>query len=639
MLAIFVAAALSAATNQNFDAAQAYGRRPYLSGVSLAPSGDQFAAFVNDRNYSGLGIYQLDGDGGFSFFLKDEGDFRVRRFAWKAEDRLLVSFGRFEIRSSSRRIMIGEARHLLSVNPVTAEKLPLFEPGTRNKQVVVQDEIISLLPDDPRHVLVQYRPSIGGGLGVYKVAIDQTGGHIQVERARKDTDVWFTDPTGAIRARGRYGASGRFVAHLRETDGSWANFTAPLNNLDTTFRILGFPDDPNTVYIASDHETDTESLYAYQIDERSFGPSLFNDPTSDIVDIVVRPFDGRAIGVTVADENIRTEWLRDTKYAAFAEALRKGLGAKRVELLGVNETGSVGVYVSHKDREPPRVVVFDFDKRHFTELPSQYPELDGRFIGKVHSQTYKARDGLEIQAYVTLPAYVELEDANGLPFIVLPHGGPKARDYGEFDWMAQFFAELGFGVFQMNFRGSAGYGTNFRNAGDRQWGQAMQDDIEDGVKWLIGTGMADEEKISVIGASYGGYAALMGAVKTPDLYRCAVSINGVTDLPRLLSWARGQPGGKRRSAYIGSLWSDREMLRENSPLRHADKITIPVLLATSEYDDIVPPEQHELMLKALQKAGKPVDAISLRRGSHYLDVGNNREQLLRGTAQFLRTCR
>nr|WP_269815615.1 prolyl oligopeptidase family serine peptidase [Parvularcula mediterranea] len=275
-----------------------------------------------------------------------------------------------------------------------------------------------------------------------------------------------------------------------------------------------------------------------------------------------------------------------------------------------------------------------------SELPSQYPALDDATLGEVIVTSYKARDGLDIQAFVTLPPGMgSLEEAKNLPFALLPHGGPTARDFYGFDWLAQFLAHQGFGVMQMNFRGSSGYGEEFKSAGDRQWGQAMQDDITDGAKWLIGEGMADAGKTSIIGASYGGYAALMGAVKTPDLYRCAVAINAVTDLPKILKDGKDYVGGTYGTRHIGRLWGDRKMLAENSPARRADDIKIPTLIIMSEEDRVVRPDHSEDMHRALKRAGKDTKLVTLPKGSHYLNVGTNRITMLREMDGFLSRCR
>ena len=190
---------------------------------------------------------------------------------------------------------------------------------------------------------------------------------------------------------------------------------------------------------------------------------------------------------------------------------------------------------------------------------------------------------------------------------------------------------------QMNFRGSTGYGQAFRDAGDKQWGQAMQDDIADGANWLIQQGYADKDKLAIMGGSYGGYAALMGAVKTPDLYQCAVSFAGVTDLPDFLREAKQFVNGKFATRHIGNLWKDGSMLSTNSPARRASDINIPVLLIHGEEDRVVDVNHSKKMRRALNGAKKDVTYIELPDGDHYLSLHPNRLTFFKQTEAFLKT--
>jgi len=191
---------------------------------------------------------------------------------------------------------------------------------------------------------------------------------------------------------------------------------------------------------------------------------------------------------------------------------------------------------------------------------------------------------------------------------------------------------------QMNFRGSSGYGEEFMAAGDKQWGQAMQDDITDGSKWLVSAGIADPERIAISGSSYGGYAALMGAVKTPDLYQCAISFAGVTDLPDLIRDARNYVNGRYSTRHIGNLWREGPMLRENSPARRAEDISIPILLMHGEKDRVVDPAQSRKMARTLQRMNKDVTYIEFENGDHYLSLYANRLRFLEETERFLSRC-
>jgi dipeptidyl aminopeptidase/acylaminoacyl peptidase len=266
-----------------------------------------------------------------------------------------------------------------------------------------------------------------------------------------------------------------------------------------------------------------------------------------------------------------------------------------------------------------------------------YPGLTEADLGEMKPYDYAARDGLRIPAYITLPPG---RAPKNLPAVVMPHGGPDARDTLRFDWWAQFLANRGYVVLQPNFRGSAGYGRAFTEAGLQQWGLKMQDDITDGVKKMIADGIVDPKRVCIVGASYGGYAALAGATLTPEMYACSVSVAGVSDLPEMLSYERrtsGKNSGAVRfwASRIGSADEDSERLRATSPARQAARARAPIMLLHGENDTTVPIEQSEMMVEALQDAGKPVTFIKLEGDDHYLHLASTRLQMLRALEGFL----
>jgi dipeptidyl aminopeptidase/acylaminoacyl peptidase len=250
---------------------------------------------------------------------------------------------------------------------------------------------------------------------------------------------------------------------------------------------------------------------------------------------------------------------------------------------------------------------------------------------------YKARDGLEIPAYLTLPPG---RAPKNLPAVVYPHGGPDERDAIGFDYWAQFMANRGYAVLQPNFRGSSGYGAKFTEAGLRQWGLKMQDDISDGVKKLIADGIVDPKRVCIVGASYGGYAALAGATFTPDLYACAVSFAGISDLPKMLHSNRAQVNSDAKEisfweSRIGSTDENWDQLAATSPARHADQVKCPVLLLHGDGDTNVPIEQSEIEEAALKSAGKNVQFVRLEGDDHYSKLGATRVRTLKEIESFL----
>ena len=285
---------------------------------------------------------------------------------------------------------------------------------------------------------------------------------------------------------------------------------------------------------------------------------------------------------------------------------------------------------------PPVYYLVDFNTHHADIVGEAYPGLDNARLGDVRDMTYAARDGTAIPAYLTLPPGAAPKN---LPMVVLPHGGPEARDDPGFDWLAQFFATRGYAVLQPQFRGSTGFGDAFERAGKRQWGGLMQDDVTDGVKAMIRQGPADPRRICIVGASYGGYAALAGAALTPDLYACAVSINGVSDLPDMLMYYQSRGGAESDArAYlkqeIGPPTDPK--VGAASPVNAAADIKAPILLLHAVDDTVVPFGQSQQMADTLARRGKPVSVIKLAGEDHWLSRGATRTEVLEDTESFLR---
>ena len=266
------------------------------------------------------------------------------------------------------------------------------------------------------------------------------------------------------------------------------------------------------------------------------------------------------------------------------------------------------------------------------------PDIEWNQVIPSVATSYAARDGLEIPALVT--AHDNLRASGNAPLIVLPHGGPASYDRLEFDWMAQYFASRGYVVLQPQFRGSSGFGSDFLQAGYGEWGGKMQTDIDDGVDHLINEGLVDADRVCIIGASYGGYAALAAGAFSPEKYRCVASIAGISDLERMLKSDRRKYG---RDHWAISYWErqyggedfDWDALDAISPVNFAERFESPVLLIHGRDDTVVPVDQSKIMRRALRKAGKDVELIELKGEDHWLSYSESRLETLRGLAEFI----
>jgi dipeptidyl aminopeptidase/acylaminoacyl peptidase len=286
----------------------------------------------------------------------------------------------------------------------------------------------------------------------------------------------------------------------------------------------------------------------------------------------------------------------------------------------------------------PAYALVDLDTKSARYLSDVYIGLTADGVSERRPIKYKAADGTQISAYLTTPRG---KDPKNLPLVVLPHGGPKARDTLEFDWWSQALASRGYAVLQPNFRGSSGYGWRFVAAGFGQWGKAMQTDLSDGVRHLAKDGVIDPKRVCIAGASYGGYAALAGATLDKDVYRCAASVAGPSDLKRMLTDSnRGYASSNNSTQRFWLRFMGADGLKDPdlaalSPAKLADQVKIPILLIHGKDDTVVPYVQSTLMADALTKAGKPVKLVTLPSEDHWLSRGATRLQMLTALVEFL----
>jgi dipeptidyl aminopeptidase/acylaminoacyl peptidase len=399
-------------------------------------------------------------------------------------------------------------------------------------------------------------------------------------------------------------------------------------------RLAGLLADGSAVVVLATNGRPHQAAWALPLDGSS-PKVLAEEPDADITGVYTDPHTGAIVGVYVGGTSAKVHWL-DSSVQHRQEALQRAFPGREVDIYGWTLDGTKTLARVETPSNAPVYYLVDFTTHRADIAAEEYPALAGVALGEVKGISYKARDGTEIPAYLTMPP---TKSAAPLPLVVLPHGGPQARDYLTFDWLVQFLASRGYVVLQPQFRGSTGFGDAFREAGYRQWGGLMQDDITDGVRAMIDQGIADAHRICIVGASYGGYAALAGAAFTPDLYSCAVSISGVSDLPALMRESVPIYGGALSTSL--SDWKMRigapndSALTTKSPINSVKTIKIPVLIVYGTGDGVVPNEQSERMARALKSAGKSVTVSVLQGEDHWLSRTETRLQVLKDLDAFL----
>ncbi|MFN3944903.1 MAG: alpha/beta hydrolase family protein [Allosphingosinicella sp.] len=457
----------------------------------------------------------------------------------------------------------------------------------------------------------------------------------RVERPSTTASQFITDGRGTVRmmsavsARGETGQSGSRVDFFYRTPGSptWR----PFGSYDVLTRDGIYPlavdADLNVAY-ALKKLNGRDALYRIKLDG-SMASELVHANDRVDVDGVVRASAGtKVIGVTFAEEK-RSVIYFDPEYDQLAKSLGQALPrTPQIYFAGGNADASKLLIYAASDDDPGRYYVFDRASRNLAEIMLVRPDLENVRLANVRPVTYPAADGTQIPGYLTLPPG---SNGRNLPAVVLPHGGPSARDEWGFDWLAQFLANQGYAVLQPNFRGSAGFGDAWlQQNGFRSWETSIGDVIAGG-RWLAAQGIADPNRLGIVGWSYGGYAALQSAVVEPGLFKAVVAIAPVTDLQQLKDDQRDYSNRRNTAEFIGN----GPHIRQGSPLQNVSRITAPVLLVHGDKDLNVRVIHSQRMDRELRAAGKRSELIVLPGMEHDLDDSNVRASVLNRIAQML----
>lgn len=373
-----------------------------------------------------------------------------------------------------------------------------------------------------------------------------------------------------------------------------------------------------------------QAVYRIKLDGSLASELVLARPDVDIEDVVEAGRNGHVIGAT---------WVTDYSYVQYFDPAYKQLAASLaraiptlplIRFVSASADEHLLLLRASSDVDPGRYYTYDRASHRLAEVALARPPLEHQTLASQKPVEYPAADGTGIPAYLTLPPGVS--EAKGLPAIVMPHGGPAARDTWGFDWLAQFFAARGYAVLQPNYRGSAGYGDRwYLDNGFKSWRQAVSD-VADAGRWLVATGQADPAKLAIVGWSYGGYAALQANVVAPGLFKATVAVAPVTDFGMLKDEAQNFASSGLITQYIGS----GSHIEAGSPRRHAEAFTAPVLMFHGEHDLNVALAESQAMDTALRKAGKQSELVIFPKLDHQLRDGTVRADLLRRSDEFLR---
>ena len=607
-------------------------KAPYVHDAAISPDGEQLAILRTQVKAGKTTAYvalsrMADLTAQPAIALIGEQD--VRAVEWANNDRLLIWITFYR---DDKGVPYGvwfyntfvpiPVRRVISVDLKGQDSVVMFA-GAKGllKQGFDTSQVVDFLKDDPRAILMQAWNDSRGSYGLYRVDV-YTGEATLMEQGGAGTQSWLTQ--GGVPML-------RMDTNPRGTIG-WIYGRAPgetewklirksrLNEMKRLpdFDVVG-PTQKAGVFLVCQRMDgkDTSVIRHFDIASLEFGEIVAERPDRDLESAFVDE-SLRYVGGAYWDDRLNYQFT-DPSLAAHFRAINRALkDSCNVQLYDIDLAHKRLLLKVTGPREPGSFQVYDREKRTLEYVGHSRPWLMPERLAKTEALRVKTRDGAEITSYLTTPINAGKDP---LPMVVLPHGGPEIRDYLDYDDTVQALAARGWLVLQPNFRGSGGYGKSFAELGKRQWGDRMQDDVEDAVAQVVAAGLADPARLAIAGASYGGYAALMGAVRMPKMYKAVVSIAGDADLPEALAFSRREDGADS-PAYtywcgsMGNPKTDHELLVRASPARRAGEIQAPVLLIHGTEDTIVDPKQSRLMAKALKAAGRRCEHVELKGEGH-----------------------
>ncbi|MEX0773911.1 MAG: alpha/beta fold hydrolase [Balneolales bacterium] len=604
--------------------------------------------FFDDPQYAGA---QISPDGNFISFRKQldgvmnvwvkrvDGPFDAARPMTSYTTRSITDY--FWSRDSRYILYVqdkggDENFHIYAVSPTDRPAEGKRAPEPRNLTNIdgVRAQIYAVPIMDPDYIIIGLNERDPQLHDVYRLDLETGRKELLIENDQNISN-WHSDEAGNIRNAVRQTPDGG--TEILEINGDQLTPVYEVS-AEETVNIVRYHEDFERFYLSTnkgdadlsrlilfDPETGEEELIAADPErEVDFGGAIFSDISNELLATYYM-----ADRVRMVPQN--EEFERD--YNNIGDEV----GDARINISSRTADENIWIVSAGKDTDPGSAYVYYRDSGKMELLYNSRPDLPPDHLAEMHAIRYTARDGMEIPAYLTLPRGMERQD---LPVVINPHGGPWTRDYWGYDATAQFLANRGYAVLQPNFRGSTGYGKEFLNAGNKEWGTgAMQHDITDGVKYLIDLGIADPGRIGIYGGSYGGYAALAGLAFTPGLYAAGVSVDGPSNMITLLNsippyW---EPIREMFRIRVGDLEDpgEGEMMKEQSPLFSADQIKAPLLVIQGANDPRSPKVESDQIVAALRKLGREVEYIVAPDEGHEFTGHENRLAYIADMERFL----
>jgi dipeptidyl aminopeptidase/acylaminoacyl peptidase len=592
-------------------------KNPEMASFQISPDGKFYSYRAPWQNRMNIFVKAVGSEEATR--ITEQTDRDIQGYFWANENRLVY------LKDDNG----DENFYLVAVDPDGSELKPL------TKIEGVRTQIIDDLEEDKDHMIVGLNKRNPQVFDPYRLNIN-TGEMEMIMENPGNITGWMTDHDGKLRVAM---TSDGVNTSLLYRDSEDEPFEPVLTtNFKETLSPEFFTFDNKKLYASSNLNRDKTAIVVFDPNTGKEEEVLYEDPEFDVSGLNYSQKDKKLTAVSYTGIKHKYHFF-DEEMKSIHDKLQNEFPEMEIYLVSSNDDEDKFIVRTYGDKSLGDYHLYDKKSGELTYIGDPSPWLEEKYMASMMPIKYESRDGLTIHGYLTLPAGYTMETAKNLPVVVNPHGGPWARDNWGFNPEVQFLANRGYAVLQMNFRGSTGFGREFWEASFREWGKKMQNDITDGVNWLIEKGIADEDRVAIYGGSYGGYATLAGLAFTPDLYACGIDYVGVSNLFTFMGtippyW---EPYKKMMFEMVGDPESEEDslLLRSASPVFHADKIVAPLLVAQGAKDPRVNVDESDQMVEAMRKRGVEVEYLVKENEGHGFRNEENRFEFYRAMEKFL----
>lgn len=608
--------------------ARAFASDSEIEAIRLSPNGKFFIRVTPMGRVHRVEVLPFDETDEREYLSTHVNKVDYQNVFWANDDRVIIQTSKMAF---DKRWDLYVYKMLYGVQFDSSDPEPLFMAKYRFDKTYTPDMVLHNNPQNRDTLIVTFSESGKDWSAIHELDV-YTGATEEVAAGTKYIDDWYADSSGTVRfGLGWYKKNLYMVGRVSGAD-DWTYLDTGVIGDAERFEFLAYDkNDPEIIYVKSTQDLGRDAIYRFSLETGQFQDVFYQNDQLDAGWLKLNGDEEVLAAISQGDRIQRHYFHSD--YKSLVRTVDNALPDRDNYIIQVTEDGNYALIFSASDRYPGAYYRYDIKGKQLMGFGELNPRLNPSYLQPMQAYSYEARDGLEITGYLTLPVDADQADHKP-PLVVMPHGGPWSRDSLSYSFWAQYLVAQGYAVLQPNFRGSDGFGRSFEYAANGEWGGAMIDDLADGAQSLVDRGIVDEGRMCVVGASFGGYAALMSGIRYGDKFDCVVAVSPISDLKKWANRLKKQVGKDYYSRIVGDKGS--KVFKIHNPLKLARKMQVPVLLMHGMSDNRVIPEHSQKMEKALRSAKKTVKFVEVDGEGHSFLSPKNRTLLLSETVKFLR---